>query len=83
VVISDDFRADVSRLAERNPNLRRGLKKKIRVIVENPLTIGKRSKSPANTRHVHVMSRWVIFWKVEGEFVTLLRCGRHDEFFRS
>jgi len=47
-----------------------------------PLRAGKRTKFPGDSRHIHVKSNWVLFWRVKGDTVVFVECGRHDEFFK-
>jgi mRNA-degrading endonuclease YafQ of YafQ-DinJ toxin-antitoxin module len=79
---TQEFKGDFERLTRKNPILLHALETRIAFIASSPLRAGKRSKYPSDSRHIHVLSDWVIFWRVHGDVVQLLRCGRHDEFFR-
>lgn len=79
---TDKFNEDIARLTKRNPDLEDALRSKIAEVQRYPLRSGKRSKYPSETRHLHVKSDWIIFWRVEGDTVVLLSCGRHDKYFR-
>jgi len=78
----EGFKKKLDNLTRRDAVLREAFEKKIRAVVENPLGVGKRCVRPIDTRHVHVKSKWVLFWRMKGDIVTLVDCGRHDEFFR-
>ena len=77
-----EFERKVRELTSRNPALRKALESRVKSILNNPLKVGKRTKDPPDTRHLHVKGRWVVFWRVKGREITLLDFGRHDDFFR-
>lgn len=80
--IEDNFKSNLNKLIRRNPDLERAFKETIDAVIRNPLTMGKRSKFPSNSRHIGVKSHWVLWWRVEGNIITMLACGHHDDFFR-
>ena len=82
IEIEPHFKSKLKKLVRRNPDLERAFDEAIRAVCKSPLGVGKRSKIPMNTRHVHVKNHWVLFWRVEGHTIFLLDCGHHDEFFR-
>ncbi len=82
IVRGKEFETRLKKLTKKDSALRTVFEKKIRAVVKSPLTTGRRSVSPPNTRHVHVKSHWVLWWRVEGNKIIFLECGHHDEFFR-
>lgn len=82
LVVPDAFRTRLRKLTAKDSTLRQAFEKKIAAVQVYPMTLGQRSVNPPNTRHVHVKNHWVLFWSVEGNEVTLLDCGHHDEFFK-
>ena len=69
-------------MTRKDPILRAAFESKVHEIMLLPLRAGKRTKFPGDSRHIHVKSDWVLFWRVKGDTVVFVECGRHDEFFR-
>ncbi len=82
IIVGHRFEAKLKKLTKKNQPLREAYEKKIRDVVSRPTTIGKRSKNPPNTRHMKVMGHWVLWWMVEGNEITFIHCGHHNDFFK-
>lgn len=82
IEIEPHFKSKLKKLVHRNPDLERAFDETIKAVCKFPLGMGKRSKIPTDTRHIHVKNHWVLFWRVKGNTTWLLDCGHHDDFFR-
>ncbi len=80
--VEGGFKKKLETLTKRDAALFVAFEKRIRAVLQNPLGMGKRCVEPSDTRHIHVKSKWVLFWRVKGDTVTFVDCGRHHEFFR-
>lgn len=85
VTYDDDFLSSIDRITKKDPEAKTQVLRKIRVIIDNPMSAGRPTANPANCRHVDICrGRLVIFWAYDPrmDIVHFLRFETHKRAFR-